>query len=311
MDRVQALASAARSPVAKFHELRLKYWNRDIEVISCFEGGDDISFYLPKIRSYLRIESDRLAFVNCGGKGIVVNLWGMCVAQKWNLNKIGFFVDRDLDDLLDGNPQSDQIYVTDFYSIESHSADRYFFDAVWQQTFRLALDDPRYQAWSTSFRQGLSKLSAELRVFFWLAVAYKRSGGGVDFDKITMSDYYRIGSGGAFLRASPAKSVDLSKAYLGNVRVSDVRSAKRDLAFTPDLNWLRGKAVLEFAVAFFGQMKRELTARGTENRCKVRVHFNDDFAISLLCSHVDAPPTLIEFLGSWRGRIERFGVVPM
>jgi len=312
MSRVQQLATAARSPVAKFHELRLKYWNADLDVVCCFEGADDIEFYLPHVRQQLGLRQERVGFVNCSGKGIVLNLWRQCLGIKWNLARIGFFVDRDLDDFISGNPTGRQLYVTDEYSIESNAVGDGFFNSVWQEVFRLSFDDARYLPWINAFREGREGLASILFPIFYIAVAVKRAGGGVDFDKLDMSDFYSVDSSGKVCGVIPRPSVDYSKVFLSRVSLSELRKARADLISAGDFRlWLRGKAALAFAILFLSRMKVVLGARGVPNRCKVRVHFNDDFAVSCLCARTQRPSTLSTFLDAWASLISADGLQPV
>lgn len=305
MSRVDELASAARSPVAKLHELRLKYWNPNLAAVCCFEGNDDVSFYLPIVRSALSLPGRNIDFLTCGGKRVVIYLWRKAVDFGWNLSRLAFFVDRDLDDFIDGNPSGQQIYVTDYYSIESHAADESFFEAVWQQVFRLHLDDPRYQFWRNSFVSGLSNIASIAFPAFYLAVACKRAGGDVDFANVDFKRYYSIGEDGVVVRRRAAPKIDFSEVFIGRIELSEARRAMADLRSVGEVRvWLRGKDLLDFVVAFFAQMKSQLARRGIPGRAVVRVHFNQDFALALLCGHVEAPATLMGFLESWCARIK-------
>ncbi|NCT67868.1 MAG: DUF4435 domain-containing protein [Rhodanobacteraceae bacterium] len=312
MSRVADLAIAGRSPAAKFHELRLKYWNNDIDVVCCFEGGDDVEFYLPHVRQRLALHRERVDFLNCGGKGIVLTLLGWVKNMSWNLARLGFFVDRDLDDYLAGNLSSSQLYLTDCYSIESHVVDQDFFDNVWQDFFRLSMTDVRREVWKRAFYDGSRKLARLLFPMIYMAVAYKRSGGRVDFDQVKLDELIVIspvGDVGRRSRRHPSSSYS-NVFFDATPSKSDIRAARYDLSSEDYRSWLRGKFLLWYAVIFFSRMKAALGSRKEPSRAVVRFNFSADTAVGFLCSRVSVPQSLSTFLDDWAALIVYDGVAP-
>jgi hypothetical protein len=312
MSRVALLAAAGRSATAKFHELRLKYWNCDLDVVCCFEGSDDIEFFLPHVRRELGLHSERVDFVNCGGKGVVLRLRGWAQDRAWNMARVAFFVDRDLDDFLGQNVPGVQLYITDFYSIESHVTDPGFFDSVWQDSFRLPITDPRRNSWREAYVSGASELASGLFPLFYVALATKVCGGGVEFDRVKLDDCVSISPTGMLSWKRGSKSFSYSDVFVAAVPTrSDIRRARATLSHVDYRLWFRGKFLLWYAMVFFSRMKASLGSRREANRAVVRTHFNSDTAITCLCSRVSAPQTLSEFLEHWSTMIVTGGLVPV
>lgn len=310
MSRVSALAAAGRSPTAKFHELRLRYWNLDIDAICCLEGSDDVEFYLPHVRRELSLHSERIDFLVCAGKSVVLQLFQWCSDRMWNFARLGFFVDRDIDDYLAGNLHAIGLYLTDNYSIESHVVDDAFFDSVWQDSFRLSLLDGRRRQWQGAYYAGAQEFARLLRPLMYTALAAKRAGVGVDFDKVKIEDLISVSSSGDVRRRARSKGSDYSKVFIDcHLQLADIRAARLELTLVTYAQWLRGKYLLWYSMTFFSRMKAALGAKGVERRAVVRTHFNEENGVACLCGRTAMPQSLEEFLGGWAFKIADEGVV--
>ncbi|MGY3232976.1 hypothetical protein ACVWWJ_004460 [Luteibacter sp. HA06] len=311
MNRVDILIDAGRSAVAKFHELRLKYWNRDIDVICCFEGGDDQEFYLAHVRRDLGLHGSRVDVVNCAGKKTVLSMLRWSTEKAWNLARLGFFVDRDFDDFLQNGAESPQLYISDHYSIESHVVDDDYFANVWQDLFRLSVTDDRYAAWKSLYYSGAETFARLLKSVTHLALAAKLSGGSVDFERVRLNDLASLSPEGHVLRRTGHVSFSYADVVLGSqLSRESLRSARKAVASSDYRKWLRGKFLLWYSTTFFARMKSVLGARGQLNRAVVRFHFSVNTAAFCLCSRATPPRSLIDFLRLWAARIVAEGLVP-
>ncbi|MFY2026534.1 DUF4435 domain-containing protein [Achromobacter xylosoxidans] len=309
MSRVIALAKSGRSSTAKFHELRLKYWTSQNDLVCCFEGSDDVEFFLPRIRG--KVTQKKVDFLICEGKSTVLNLWREATDRSWNLARIGFFVDRDLDDFINGNPQDTCVHVTQYYSFESHALDEEFFRNVWQYSFRLSLNDDRFATWRNAYFEGAAHFAKLIFPVFYFALATKRERGDVDFDKINLPDVVNISDSGAVRRVQRKKRYNLPEIFptLPPSR-KNLRESRKELGKNNYRNWLRGKFLLWYSMTFLSRMKAALTRRGQPNRANIRINFNDETAITCLCSRAEVPQTLAIFLDNWTHEIEKKGTEP-
>lgn len=306
MSRVDNLARIGRSSTAKFHELRLKYWTPDNDVICCFEGGDDVEFFLPHVRQKMVEQS--IDFLICEGKSTVLKLWDEATNRSWNLARIAFFVDRDLDDFINGNPQNSRVHVTQHYSFESHCLDEGFFQNVWQDLFRLSFADDRYPIWRDAYFEGATRFAKLLFPIFYVALATKKGRGDVDFDKIKLPDIVNISDTGFVRRVGKKERYNLNQVFPnGYPPRRALRECREDLAKENFRVWLRGKFALWYAITFFARMKVALARRGQPNRASVKAIFNDENSISCLCSRAASPATVVTFLGNWLSEIEKNG----
>lgn len=312
MSRVGVLAAAGRSAAAKFHELRLKYWNADLDVVCCFEGSDDIEFFMPNLRSELGLHHERVDFMNCGGKWIVVTLWGWALHKSWNMARLGFFVDRDLDDFLSGNPSGDQLYVSDYYSIESHVLDDDFFDSVWQDFFRLPLIDSRRTIWKSAYYLGAMEFAKAVLPISYMAVAHKRAGKRVDFNRVQLDGLFLISGDGSVGRLRKGRFSNYSAVFPDTAPSSaEIRSARRELILADEKIWLRGKFAIWFAMQFFSRMKSVLSRKTEPNRAVVKTSFSVETSVTCLCGRASVPKSLHDFLRAWAALIVKDGVAPV
>lgn len=282
-----------------------------MDVVCCLEGSDDIEFYIPHVYRELGLHRNRIDFVNCGGKGTVLQLWEWTKERAWNLARVAFFVDRDFDDFLQGNPSGPQLYVTDYYSIESHVMDPDFFDSVWQDSFRLSTADVRYRGWKQAYYSGAISFGQILGFLLCTAIAAKKCGGLVDFNRVKVEELASISTDGHVERSRRKLSFSYSDVFAEPYPSrNDIREARAATAQVDYRTWLRGKFLLWYSMAFLSRMKARLTARGEANRAVVRVHFNAETAVACLCSRAGVPASLKTFLDTWSLLIVANGLTP-
>nr|WP_255618556.1 DUF4435 domain-containing protein [Xanthomonas sp. MWU16-30325] len=280
-----------------------------MDVICCVEGGEDLEFFLPHVQRELGLHRSRMDFVKCSGKSTVLTLWIWSVEKNWNLSRLGFFVDRDIDDFLDGNLSGAQLYVTDYYSIESHVIDEQVFDVFWQDIFHLSLSDERYGKWRQNFYIGADKLAEIMRKVSWLAIATKLAGGAVDFERINLSDYMKIIDEGQII--SKGNVGIPTDAFMGfKPKFSHLKDANILMTRASYRSWLRGKFLLSYFITFMARMKAVLGERKVRDRVVVRLPFNADTAMSCLCGRASPPASLVSFLRSWSQLILNNGLLP-
>src|SRR5262245_6597495 len=128
-----------------FLEFLLQY-KRDDEILHVFfEGIEDECFYanflnnkLPETWSYIPY--------NCSGKKFVYDIHRRINWKAYSSNKVLFFVDKDLSDILpETYPSADNIFVTEFYSVENYITTDYMIRRVFRELCGFT-DESRIQA---------------------------------------------------------------------------------------------------------------------------------------------------------------------
>src|SRR5438093_13753779 len=120
MLRVEDLRNERENPRAAFHLFLLNDSKSPKGVHVFVEGHDDISFYINFIHNSVVDPNDVYPPYMCGDKEGVYKAYSLIM----NSNPLGttlFFVEKDSSDILNEEwTQAPNIYVTDFYSIESY-----------------------------------------------------------------------------------------------------------------------------------------------------------------------------------------------
>lgn len=111
--RMAYIENLMKSDVVGFHIFTLKY-NKDNENVYYFLEGEDEKYYKPRVEA---ISGKKSIFIDCKGReGVVEAVRLVKSKEEYNNDAIIGFIDRDYY-LID---YSEQILVTDYYSIESY-----------------------------------------------------------------------------------------------------------------------------------------------------------------------------------------------
>ena len=120
-DYVDFLVEKLYSPAAICQKLRMAYVSDADEVYIMHEGRDDKYFYSALLKRITK-KNTNLTFFCCGNRdGVVKAFKYICPMRQFNPKRILYMVDRDYDEVLPARePLPRQVFVTDYYSIESY-----------------------------------------------------------------------------------------------------------------------------------------------------------------------------------------------
>lgn len=127
------LIDSQKSAVAAYSKFLLQY-NQFEDVVICFVEGKDIDYYYPRVSKRISSTKD-IIFYPCNGRKEVEKV---CEMIKSNLSirkniKIMYFCDRDYD-LYE---KKEDIFYTDYYSIENYYANRDFIEKIIKRVFHI------------------------------------------------------------------------------------------------------------------------------------------------------------------------------
>jgi len=125
-----------------YHEFLLIYRQDDRCVYGFVEGKDDPVFYRHLIE-YQLPEAWSIKFIPTGSKQKVLRSFQSINWIDFCKRRVGFFVDRDLQDFL-GTPQQEEtnIYITDGYSIENSVLQYRVLSTVLSDVYQITLLNP-------------------------------------------------------------------------------------------------------------------------------------------------------------------------
>lgn len=128
--------------VAVFHKFILEYSNFN-NTIFYFVEGDDFCYYNPRVKKIINDKDIR--HYKCGGKEQVLGVNRLIKNNKVNLsndNKILYFVDRDYG--INNEEISDDIYITDLYSIENYYLNENTIKKILMDFFEIDINTKNY-----------------------------------------------------------------------------------------------------------------------------------------------------------------------
>jgi hypothetical protein len=124
LDILDEAAEIAEVNYLKFLQ-QYKFQGKTIHLF--FEGNDDLSFYMNFIQNTYPNDFT-FYYYNCQGKGNVLQNYNDINWTTYNKNRGLFFTDKDLDDLLAiNNPIDENIFETQYYSIENYIVNKEVF----------------------------------------------------------------------------------------------------------------------------------------------------------------------------------------
>src|SRR6478672_1634606 len=118
MTFLDELKRARQSPVSAYQQFLLKNRSSSSSLHAFFEGHGDQSFYIGFLHRFIS-DPKYLYTYKCGKKLNVYETYAKVVSASPQ-GIVLFFVDKDFSDILrESYPRSENIYVTDHYSIEN------------------------------------------------------------------------------------------------------------------------------------------------------------------------------------------------
>lgn len=239
----------------------------------------------------------------CEGKRGVLKLLKH-VRDKYGYDKrILFFVDRDHDDFIVGNPNDPAVYVTDGYSFEADFVSPDSFRCVLTEIYKVDEEEAVIEEFTAAFASALDTFEKSLLPIMAWTIAVRRLGGDMNLNNAQLADLINIQDvespsrkKGAlrFFHAACARSLSLKTPYL-------IRSVLRELASVSPHNVIRGKYLMWFFLKYLTQMRDRFRAAKAHGE---RAHFidlevNASNVVQLLSSRLKMPGTLQDFLAGF------------
>jgi hypothetical protein len=185
--------SALSSCNTVYHEFLLTYKESRNEVYGFVEGKEDPMYYAGLIENRLPPEwSVRL--VRSGNKRKVLEVFELFDWDRFDKNRICFFVDRDLSEFIgDVGFVDNNMYITDGYSIENAIATPSTLIRVVKEIYGLSdLASEEEQKIIEDYERNLSVFSDELAPIMSQIIVWRRSQSNACLDNIKMSDLFRF-----------------------------------------------------------------------------------------------------------------------
>ncbi len=302
MSFTDLLRNARSSRGTVVHKFLTNYDPNSDRLFAFVEGDADEVFYRAQIQKYVP-DQRQIYLYNCEGKQGVCNAYEDIVGRYPKCERVLFFLDKDLDDLVSARwPADPRIFTTECYSIENYvvsmeSLSRYFKDFVKIRRVEIDLDTVLVH-----FDDGLNTFHRlMLPVMAWIVVV-RRSGARVNLQDVNPGLLFQVSDEGTYRkqkRGIVAYLCRVGQVGPGIASWKLLRRAFIELRRLPAKSYVRGKFEAWWFIEF-GQRVLEgviRVAQESHGSVKVTAHLNIGAFIQLLAAGTQTPAPLDKFLG--------------
>jgi hypothetical protein len=301
MSFTDLLRNARSSRGSVVHKFLTHYDPNSERVFAFVEGDADEVFYRAQIQKY--VPDQRLIYLyNCEGKSGVYNAYEDIIRRYPKCERVLFFLDKDVDDIVGVQwPSDPRIFTTEFYSVENYiisrnSLSRYFKDFVKIRRVDVDLDDVlvHFDAGLKSFHRLM------LPVMAWIVIT-KRAGSRVHLHDVDPGQLFRVTDDGTVRKRNRCAISYLARVTQANGGVSVWKVLRRtcaELERLPAKAYVRGKFEAWWFIEFSRLIMEGLTRVVQEANGSIRVHaqLNATTFIQLLAAGIETPARLNAFL---------------
>ncbi len=300
---ILAHQEALESNVDKYHQF-LSDFKRTKKVFYGFiEGIDDKSYYYALFKRIIPSDWDILLY-DAGCKKNVLRIYKEFDWSEYDKNRILFFIDRDLDDLLAKNTaKGKNIYITDGYSIEN--------SLIEKQTFRLLFECncKIHNANHIEYDRIADMFSFEMKRFVealhpimkWIIYNRFRKIKS-NYKNIKMKEIFKFSNGRLLVRKRPKSHRNLydyiRKTCGGKFNYKDVDGMVFLNNYTNSLKTVRGKFLSWFMVSFFKHIADNSSKyfHGIDSSVSQRASISQENIVELAVVYIDTPKSFVRFL---------------
>jgi len=299
---LEKLKEARESSASVFHDFLLRAPKAPNDTHVFFEGNDDPSFYQGFIHNYLTSDKS-LHIYKCGKKKTLYEVYGRIVKSKYKLIFTMFFTDKDYSDILPENyPKADNIFVTDYYSIENYLVDKYMLSRILVDICHLNLKKIDIKNIEKKFQSELNNFHSIFRnISIWFltlrAAGLKPNHNNLDYRKIC-----RFTKNIRFVQHDEKNCIQNLEIMCGVLTPENYDSAKVEyetkITKLEPKKYIRGKYELWFFIEFVRHLIKtfEDNLLGNQEKIKIYTQITHNNAVEILGPRAKIPPSLQKFL---------------
>jgi hypothetical protein len=269
-------------------------------VFAFFEGHDDPSFYYRSIVDYVK-NPQIVHIYKCGNKKEVYATHSKIRRHDDVKNFTLFFVDKDLSDILGEQfPVDTNIYVTEYYSIESYIVTPEVVLSIIAETFHFHYqsDGIDYDIFRQKFEQELIRFHSLITPLMAWIIDVRTKGYHPNLDNIDLSRIFTFNDN---LEVELINDIDYAsieatcKLPPNCTSIVEVNEISQKLLSSNPKTYVRGKYELWFIVKFLDKL---ISILGKFEKLKVKLRISEGTAIAYLSSKAHHPPSLTLFLST-------------
>lgn len=314
MSFLDLLEKAGKEPAAMRIKFLLEYKHKGKTLHFFFEGADDQSFYTNFIDNILPDNYNKY-YYNCGGKDKVLINYQDINWASYSKHRVLFFIDKDLDDLLNiPQPADINIFITKYYSIENYIVNQYMYERFLREICNV-IDESIIQEMKDKFELQLAiYYNLIRRLSAWIAFCRKNKY-ELNLNDLDISKIYTIDNSFNIKRIIPKtyKSIfDFICLSIGNkyYSLSEIKKYLIDLdLLSEEKLCIRGKYELHYMFTFckktidlkVPEWNKKITQYNKNHKnkipkCKVTVQITPENIFTILSPRIRIPEDLRIFL---------------
>lgn len=197
MSMIEIHRSALEEIIIPYNEfLRAQDFSKK-QIFGFVEGKDDPSFYQGHIENCICLDGWIVKLIEAGNKKgnkeRVLRLLNVIDWNRYSKKQVLFFVDRDLSEFLNEQiPVSENLYLTDMYSIENYVVSISTLRRVLRELYNVMLQEYEFEIIAGLFQKGLNSLRELMTIITSWYIYLYRNGKKPIFDDIIMDDLVNI-----------------------------------------------------------------------------------------------------------------------
>lgn len=271
------LREARESTSSVFAQFLVAYKTLGNDIHCFFEGPEDECFYRTHIERQLP-KNFVFQSYRCKNKDDVYITHAKISSRIHDQRRVVFFVDKDLDDILETvRPQDSNIFSTNYYSIENYVVNTTILKRVVREIFH-EFDQEKISAAAAAFETQHKHFNKSITgVMVWI-IAARRSNLSPNIKNINLDNLFIIDKDLSFITATAFH--DMVDLYKFLEKSAGVRLSEEQLKLCPSINidvnkldpkcYIRGKFELWFMVRFLARLQEIIHNSRSSNsqRCE-------------------------------------------
>jgi hypothetical protein len=298
-------AAASSSNITSYHEFLARFSKTKNVVYGFVEGKEDSCVYSGFINSFLP-DDWKVELWPAGNRDRVLSIHNKIDWRYFPKERICFFIDRDLSDLIPQKLREDRnIYVTDKYSIENDIVNRETCQRVLTEVFGFSdvshdeMDNvcDKFEIELENFFLAMKKTMAQI-------LSWRRTPINANLKNINISKMVAVDKGVVVFDNSDAANIDRNTYIHKSAGVtldptSDISAEESEFAKASVYRkFVRGKYVLWFFVEFCKSVHKAASQffSACSNSPKMKVVISASNAVTVIGKSTRIPKSLRNFL---------------
>lgn len=306
MTMLQIHNEAIDSHNVPYHEFLLVYNSNARVVYGFVEGKEDPIFYRGLIENIIQ-DNWSIEFIKSGNKDKVIKAMNVFDWGRFSPKRICFFIDRDLSDFIkDARPESENLYVTDGYSIENYAVNFGTMRRILEEVLNISgLKNEEIEVLDSMFESNLCLFVDSILPIMAQIILWRRNGEKPCLDNINIKEFYFFSDGKLHIKDEYLSSESRVRyaASCVNINLYDTDSlieAETEVRQHNDLyKFVRGKYLLWFFVKCaleFHQSISKLCIKYKSNKPRAKISLGYENSIVTIAPRVRCPVSLQAFI---------------